>query len=563
MKNTILNFYAFTLIIVLSSCNAGKENKQLVADLQSVDLLRGDIALCVSDKAQFGKVNFAMSCDEKVRDNFGLAIALLHSFEYTEAEKAFAKVIDADPDCLMAYWGAAMSNFHPLWFPPTKDELAKGAKIVAIGRSFDNKAEREADYLEAIGAFYDNWDKLDHRQRVLNFEEATRKIYEKYPTDTEAAVFYALALRASSEPTDKTFAKQRKAGEILNTLFSVESEHPGVAHYLIHVYDYPELAELALPAARKYASIAASSAHALHMPSHIFTRVGSWNEAVESNTNSIAAAKCYAENSGMASAWDEELHAIDYLVYAYLQQGRDSAAKAELSYIRALKSTTPMNGKSAYTFAAVPTRCALERKDWKEASELQFLPDHLNWDDFPWERSVLSFGKVLAGVHTKKTDVALKALEELKQNHSALVAKNKTYEANQVMIQITASEAWIKFLKGEKAAALALMTKAADMEDATDKHPVTPGEVVPARELLGDMYMEFGDFKNALNHYEKDLERHAGRYNALYGAGLSAFKSGDTKKGLGYFEALRKMSQPGENQRPSLQFAESVLNKNI
>jgi tetratricopeptide (TPR) repeat protein len=563
MKNTFTKSYSFLLLIVLCSCNAGKKNAQASADLQSVNLLRGDITLCVSDKGQFGKVNFAMSCDEKVRDNFNLAIALLHSFEYTEAEKAFAKVIDADPNCLMAYWGAAMSNFHPLWFPPTKDELTKGAKIVSIARSFDDKPEREADYLEAIGVFYDDWEKLEHKARVSKFEQATKKIYEKYPGDTEAAVFYALALKASADPTDKTFAKQRKAGEILNTLFTADSQHPGVAHYLIHVYDSPELAELALPAARKYAVIAASSSHALHMPSHIFTRVGYWDEAVQSNTDAIAAAKCYAENSGMASAWDEELHAIDYIVYAYLQQGRDSAALAELEYIRAIKNETPMNGKSAYTFSAVPTRYALERKDWKRAADLQFLPEHLNWDEFPWERSLLSFGKVLGGVHTKRPDIALNALEELKKNHATLVEKNKTYEANQVMIQITASEAWIQFSKGKKTEALALMTKAADMEDATDKHPVTPGEVLPARELLADMYMEFGDFKNALVHYEKDLQRHARRYNGLYGAGLAAFKSGDTKKGLSYFQELQKISQPGDNVRPSFQFAESVLSKNI
>jgi hypothetical protein len=343
MKYTNQNFRFTFFLILLLGCEVKKDDAQFQRELQSINLLRGEIALCGSESGQFGKVAFELSCVESVRANFSLATALLHSFEYTEAEKVYAKVIDEDPECVMAYWGIAMSNFHPLWAPPTKEELEKGYRMISLARSLKNKSKKESDYLEAVGAAYDDWSTLDHRTRILKFEKAAEKIYTEFPDDREAAVFYALALRAASDPTDKTFTKQRKAGEILNALFPTEPDHPGIAHYLIHTYDYPELATLALPAARKYAAIAASSAHALHMPSHIFTRLGLWDEAIRSNLNSVAAAQCYAANSGINGHWDEELHGIDYLVYAYLQQARDEAAKEQLEYLRSIEVVFPVN----------------------------------------------------------------------------------------------------------------------------------------------------------------------------------------------------------------------------
>ncbi|HZI25188.1 MAG TPA: hypothetical protein VFD46_08935, partial [Chryseolinea sp.] len=318
-----MKFYTTLIFLVLLSCGRKGSDEKFQRELQSIDLVRGDIALCGSGDGQYGKVDFGLSCVETVRANFNLATALLHSFEYEEAEKVFAKVIDGDPDCLMAYWGVAMSNFHPLWAPPSKEELEKGSKVIALARSLEPKSERESDYLQAAATLFDDWKNLDHKSRLLKFEAAAKEIYLKYSSDNESKIFYALALRAASDPEDKTFAKQREAGKILSSIFSGQPDHPGIAHYLIHVYDYPELAELGLPAARKYASIASSSAHALHMPSHIFTRLGLWEESAQSNINSMTAAKCYAEKSGMKGHWDEELHGLDYLVYAYLQQARD------------------------------------------------------------------------------------------------------------------------------------------------------------------------------------------------------------------------------------------------
>ncbi|HEX6227741.1 MAG TPA: hypothetical protein VFZ52_25155 [Chryseolinea sp.] len=549
--------------LLLVSCERNRTDDQFQRELQSIDISRGDIALCGSGEGQYGTVDFSLSCSESTRANFNLATALLHSFEYGEAEKVFAKVIDEDPDCLMAYWGVAMSNFHPLWAPPSEQELDKGSKTISLARTIESKSGRESDYLEAAATLYDEWKTLDHFARLLKFEQAAERLYQKYPSDNEAKIFYALALRAASDPQDKTFAKQRKAGEILSQMFAGQPDHPGIAHYLIHVYDYPELADLALPAARKYASIASASAHALHMPSHIFTRLGLWDESVKSNINSMAAAKCYAENSGIQGHWDEELHGLDYLVYAYLQQGRDESARGQLDYLGTMLSVFPLNNKDAYTMAAVPTRYALERKRWDEAAALQLMPANFPWAEYSWERSIVSFGRVLGAVHTNKPDVAKASLEELKKNRAELTDAKKTYEANQVLIQIKASEAWMKFYAGDKKGGIAMMTEAATLEDATEKHPVTPGEVIPARELLGDMYMELGEYNNALAAYEADLQRHHGRFNGLYGAAVSAKKAGYNEKAAKYFQQFKDLARRSEGKRETVATVESLFKTRI
>jgi tetratricopeptide (TPR) repeat protein len=562
MKVRLSSYFSFVAIILIC-CQTKKDQSELQRELKSIDFMRGEIALCGSEEARLGKVEFGLSCLETVRANFNLATALLHSFEYPEAEKIFVKVIDEDPECLMAYWGVAMSNFHPLWAQPTKEELEKGSKTLKVARSLESKSKKESDYLEAVATMYDDWDKLDHKTRLAKFERAAGKIYQQYPDDKEAAIFYALALRAASDPADKTFTKQRKAGEILNAMFPDEPDHPGIAHYLIHTYDYPELAEKGLPAARKYASVAATSAHALHMPSHIFTRLGLWDESINSNLNSMSAAKCYAENSGIKGHWDEEIHGLDYLVYAYLQQGRDEMAKQQLQYLLSMDLVFPLNNKVAYTFSSVPTRYALERKNWKEAALLKLEYEEFPWDDYPWERSIVSFGRVLGAVHTNKIEDAEKELAQLQANYATLVEKRKAYEATQVQVQCKAAEGWIKFSRGHKEEAIKLMTEAAAMEDATDKHPVTPGEVLPARELLGDLYFEMGEFRRALEAYEADLKRHPGRFNGLYGAGMAAHKSGNKEKATSYFEQLITTAQLSDSKRPELITAQSFLKQNI
>ena len=333
------------------------------------------------DREQLGQVSFRISCSPAAQKQFNRAVAWLHSFEYDEAERAFREVATADPACGMAYWGIAMSLYHELWAAPSPDELKKGSAAVEKARSVGAKTKRELDYIAAIEAFYKDWDKIDYPRRASGYESAMEQVYLRYPTDREAGVFYALALNATAlaaAPMDKSYTKQKKAAQILNSVLAKEPEHPGIAHYLIHSYDYPPLADLALAAARSYAKIAPSSAHAQHMPSHIFTRLGLWQEDIEANLNSEASAKSYAQKNHLTGAWDEQLHAMDYLAYAYLQQSRDREARAVLDELKTIRKTDPENFKCAYSFAAIPARWALERHKWSEATDLKIEPE-----DFP------------------------------------------------------------------------------------------------------------------------------------------------------------------------------------
>ncbi|HEV8515704.1 MAG TPA: hypothetical protein VGQ59_20615, partial [Cyclobacteriaceae bacterium] len=385
----------------------------------------------------------------------------------------------------------------------------------------------------------------------------SENLYIKYPNDNEAAIFYALALRSAADPTDKSFHKQKKAGEILNAVLKNEPNHPGITHYIIHTYDYPELADLALPAARKYASIAAASAHAQHMPSHIFTRLGLWNESIQSNSNSVSAAQCYAQNMGIKGHWSEELHGLDYLLYAYLQNGNEVKAKEQIEYFKTINEVFPYDFKDAYSFASIPTRYSLERKNWEEAMKLEFTPTNFPWDKFLWEKANINFGRLLGAVHSNKLAYAKSELEQLQTIHNKLKESKQDYKANLVLIQIKISEGWIKLYEGHKAEALTLMNEAANMEDATEKHPVTPGEVIPARELLGDMYLEIGEPIKALEAYQEDLKRHPNRFNGLYGAGLAAEKSGNIKEATLYYNQL--LSIATESSRPELRLVKSFL----
>ena len=544
-----LHAIIFTMSILVC-CTPGKKNdEQLKSEVASIELTRGEITLCSSGTDQFGTVSFSQSCSEKTRPDFNLAIALLHSFEYTEAEKVFAKVIDQDPQCVMAYWGAAMSNFHPLWSPPSPAELEKGARIITLARTIlPDKSTRESDYIEAIATIYDEWNTLDHRARLLKFEKASQALCEKYTDDDEAAIFYALALGAAADPADKTFQKQKKAGDVLNRIFANKPTHPGIAHYIIHNYDYPELATLALPAARKYAAIAPASAHAQHMPSHIFTRLGLWDESIQSNIASVSAAQCYAQKSGIKGHWDEELHGLDYLMYAYLQKADDEKALEQVRYLQTIKEVFPVNFKDAYSFASMPARYAVERRDWAAAASLQPEPADFPWEKFPWEKANIYFARALGAVHINKVQDAKKDLEQLKALHATLVQAKENYKSNLVLIQVKASEAWIKLAEGKKTEALTLMTEAADMEDATAKHPVTPGEIIPARELLADMYLEAGDSQRALQVYEEDLKRHPNRFNGIYGAAIASKKSGDAAKAEQFSEQLVALAGTGNKR---------------
>jgi hypothetical protein len=543
MKNLQKNScYVFLFVLgIFLSCKQ-KNNQPLAEDIKAINLKKGPVILCGPADKEVGNVKFAISNGEKVEKEFNFATALLHSFEYDEAEKVFAKIIDEEPNCAMAYWGVAMSNFHPLWTAPEEKELKKGLKALEVAASISQKTERESDYIEALSHFYKEWDKVDHRTRCIQYEKAMEEVYKKYPDDKEAAAFYALALDASADPTDKTFANQKKAADILNGIYKNDPDHPGIIHYIIHTYDYPGFAHLALPAARKYASIAASSAHAQHMPSHIFTRLGLWDESIQSNTASITSAKCYAESAGIKGHWDEELHSIDYLMYAYLQKGETKPAKEQLDYFKTIKEVYPDNMKVAYSFASIPARYMLENKMWKEAASLAINPANFPWEKFAWQKAIFHFTRSLGAANSHQLDLAKAEWNELNKLQDELVKQKETYKANQVDIQLKASQAWIQMKEGKNKEALENMNLSADMEDKTEKHPVTPGEVLPARELLADMLMQMNKPAQALEMYEAGLKTRPNRHNSIYGAWMAAGASGKKELAKTYSKQFKTIT---------------------
>ncbi len=551
-KPTSLTFYILALFGVI----ACQSRKQTSPSLAEINFLRGDISLCGG--SEFGEVKFALNCNAASQETFDLAISLLHSFEYAEAEKAFVQVIDVDPECAMAYWGVAMSMYHALWRAPSPEELEKGSKIIEIAEGL-SKTTRETEYLAAIGAYYSDWDKIPNETRALNMARQMEVIYNKYPDDTEAAIFYALALRSTADPTDKSYTKQKKVGSILESIFPDQPDHPGIAHYIIHNYDYPELAHLALPTARKYAQIAPSSAHAQHMPSHIFTRLGLWDESIQSNLNSSSAARCYAEESGIVGNWTSEIHALDYLFYAYLQKGDNAHANELFAYFEQIEQVSGNNASLSYPFAAIPARMVLENKQWSKAASLDLHQVEMDWEIWPWEKSIYHFARVLGAAHTGDVTSAETDLATMEGLRESLLSSNDQYKADQVAIQIKASQAWIEYAKGSSVEALALMREAADMENSTEKHPVTPGEVLPARELLGDLLMELNKPGDALVAYERSLDLSPNRFNGVYGAASAAKALGDRDKAATYFQQLLELSEGVDSDRAELNEAREFV----
>lgn len=509
------------IIAIITSCQSPDQDDPDPKIIADINLKKGDLIWCGPAMANFGSVKFDVSAPAEVRRDFDQALAMLHSFEYEEAEKAFASVIAKDPSCAMAYWGVAMSNFHPLWEAPKEQDLRKGAAAINVAKTIKTKSRREADYIDALGVFYKNWQTTAHKARCMEYERAMSDLYAKYPKDNEAAVFYALALNTTADPTDKAHVNQLRAGDILEKVAADQPDHPGLIHYVIHNYDNPELAERALPAARKYASLAPASAHAQHMPSHIFVRLGLWDEAISSNLASVNSAKCYAEKAALGGNFDEELHGLDYLMYSYLQKGDNAKAEELLTYLKSIKKVSAQNFKVAYAYAAMPARYMLENKNWKGAAELQSYPAKFPWNSFPWQEAITVYARLLGKAHTNNIAGAKDELDRLKQLQQKLLDENDAYKAKQVEIQVLSGEAWIAYENNDKTRAFTYMQKAADIEDSTLKHPVTPGEVLPARELLAEMYLDNGSPAKALEAYKADLMTHPKRLNALKGAALA------------------------------------------
>jgi tetratricopeptide (TPR) repeat protein len=496
-----------------------------------------------------GTVHFPISCDATVQQPFERAVALLHSFWYEEAREGFASVTERDPDCAMGYWGIAMSLWYPLWEHPSEAMLKQGSAAIAKAKSVGTKTDRERDYIAAIEVFYKNAEKLDHRTRALAYEKAMAQVSLRYPEDHEAAVFYALALNATALPTDKTYANQKKAGAILEKVFAEEPDHPGVAHYIIHSYDSPPLADRALVAARSYAQIAPSVPHALHMPSHIFTQLGLWQESIQSNRASAAAAQEHA-------LWRDRLHAMQYLEYAYLQSGQEVEAKRVLDELNEIGKVAPEGRGTAQAFAAIPAMYTLEQRRWSEAASLQPRPSHSLHSE-----AITYFARAIGSARSGDVTQARADVEKLQSIREALTQAKEDYWPDYVEVQRRAAAAWLAFAEGKNAEALQLMRSAADLEDSAGTIAATAVPTLPARELLGDLLLALNEPTQALREFETALQVSPNRFNGLYGAARAAQLAGDAQKARTYYAQLVSLCDHADSARSELTEAQLFLAK--
>jgi len=456
---------------------------------------------------------------------------MLHSFWYQKSAETFAAIAKQDPSCGMAQWGVAMSHYRQLWDLPTPADLNAGWAAVEAAKSANVKTQRERDYISAVEVFYKDSDKLDHRTRAQAYEKDMEQLQARYPEDREAQIFYALALRANAPPSDKTYANQKKASAILQKILAEQPDHPGLAHYIIHCDDYPSLAAQALDAARRYAKIAPDAPHALHMPSHIFTRLGLWQESIDSNLASAAAAR----KNGLAG---DGLHAADYLVYAYLQTGQDREARKILDSLAHVQPGDAAYFAGLYAIASIPARFAVERHNWSEAAALTLPPNTFPGGRYLWTEGDLYFARALGAARMRDVDAARSALQQLTSLRDNLLHEENRYSAEQVDIQREVVTAWISLAEGKTDDALHQMRAAADHEDATEKLPVTPGPIIPARELLGEMLLASKQPAAALDAFESALQAAPNRLNSLYGAAQSANLSGESEKAKRYYSQL-------------------------
>lgn len=520
--------------------------------------------------AGLGTVRFANSCAPDVQPEFARGMALMHSFEFGSARDAFKAVLAKDPTCAIAFWATGVSQWGNPFAAQIKPAAQMEAGRAALARAAAAGAmtARERDYIAAATLLFDRHDTVDQRTRARAYRDAMERLAAKYPDDAEAATFYALAIAGAADPADKSYADLRKAGGILEPLWKTQPDHPGLAHYIIHSYDVPALAPLAVTAARRYAKIAPAAPHALHMPSHTFTRLGYWQDSIDTNILSAAAAR-------KAGSIYEELHALDYQAYAYLQSGQDAAAAklvetaAEIGTRRNANAVAGAAPPTAgmYALAAIPARYALERGDWSAASRLDGLSTQVPYADaLTWFARAIGAARLhlSAAASAKAADVAMAktAVEELQKAIDRLTKDNEAYWVEQVTIQKLTGSAWIALAEGRQADALAAMGEAADREDKTEKAAVTPGPLAPARELLGEMLLELKRPKDALAEFQKTIVKEPNRFRALAGAAAAATLAGEPATARKHYEQLlvvaARADAPG---RPELKAARDATRR--
>jgi tetratricopeptide (TPR) repeat protein len=508
-----------------------------------------------------GTVHFPTSCAETVAASFTRAVALLHSFGYEESRRAFTDVAAADPGCGMAHWGIAMSWWHPLWAPPTAAELAAGQRAAQRAAEIGGRTARERGYIEAVGAFYANASADIHQARARAYRDRMAQLAREFQDDPEASIFYALSLLATAPPADATLASQKEAAGILNRIVAERPDHPGIVHYLIHSFDYPALARDALPAARAYAKIAPASPHALHMPTHIFTRLGLWQESIGSNLDSARAAREQIAKTHPGAASFDALHALDYLVYAYLQVDDQDKARTAADEAAAARRFDEPSFAAGYAIAAIPARWALERRDWAAAAGLAVPTVDLPWSQFPNAPANTHFARALGAARSgqpERARNALEALDGIRRGLAAAPVPGPYDWTGQVESMRLAAAAWAAHAAGRTDEAVAQARAAAELADKVGKHPVTPGAVLPARELLGDLLLELDRPVEALAAFEASLAEAPNRFNSLAGAARAATRSGEREKARGFYERLLQQTVEG-SARPEVQEARAFL----
>src|SRR5262245_22710182 len=514
------------------------------------------------EAGKLGTVNVPTSCTAAAQPEFLRGVALLHSFWFSPAVKSFEAAGQADPGCGIAAWGAAVAWLgNPLAGAPPAKNVELGAATVARAKTMGAKSQRELDYIAAIDAFYKDYDKVDFRTRALAYEKAMEALSARYPQDREAAIFYALALNITLNPNDKSYANQLKAAAILEKAFKEQPNHPGVAHYLIHSYDFPPIADKGLDAARRYAKIAPSAPHAQHMPSHIFTRLGYRQESIETNRASVEAAKDELRQAKLEAGSYNALHAMDYIEYAALQLAKDKEAKAVYDEVRRIDKIDTEHFAEAFAFTAIPARYTLERRQWAEAAELTLHPQSLAWQKFPQAESVLVFARGVGAARGGNAAGAARDLARLEALRDGMTAAKNTYWAEQAEIQRLAVAGWIARADKKNDEAVALLRRAADLEAGTEKHPVTPGAIQPSREMLGELLLELGQPAQALAEFEASQRTDPNRFHGLAGAARAAELAGNRDKARSYYEQLLVLAKNADSERPELTQAKAYLGK--
>ena len=535
----------------------------------------------LGDLSKVGAVRFPTTCDPAVQKDFERGLALLHSFFYEEARRVFTSVAERDPQCAIAHWGVAMSYWHPIWTPPDSSELAAGRAAVAKAVAATKQDERERGYVRAIRAYYEGLDEpvvvvpgaaapateqschgprlVDPKGRAACFLREMEQVVSHHPDDTDASAFLALALLGTAPPGDPALANQRRAAGILERWYAEQPGHPGLAHYLIHTYDHPPLAEKGLKAANAYAAMQPWVPHALHMPSHIYTRLGMWSENVAANRASASAARAYAAGHHPDAASFEELHALDYLIYGHLQAGQDREAKQVLVRLSEIKKTHPETDfVVGYAFGAMPARFALERRQWKEAMALS-MPPMPFWGKLPFAEGHIVYARAVGAAKSGDLAGAAAAADRLKELAASVKDPRFRYFADQMGLQREAALGLIALARGEKDEAIRLLAAAAAKEDSLGKHPVSPGSILPIRELLAEALLDCSRPEEALAAYEASLKIYPRRFNGVAGAARAAGAAGQPGVAKRYYGELLEIARGGDGTRPELKTAADYL----